>query len=991
MKLIVIKRDGTQENYNSDKIIKAISKSAKRINYNLSENEKLNIIKNVESNLVNEYVITVTNIHSLVERALDIVSPAVAKSYKDYRNYKKEFVYSTMDNIERKVNSMLNDVDRSNSNSNTRYISTKRTEIAKTFASEMYQKMFLPVSVIQALKDGYIYIHDLSDMLLPQFNCLDKNTRFVTSMGVKSFNDFEDGDIIEVLTPFGNWKKAIVRNYGKDILYELSFKRKNNIYKVKATKNHRWLLSNGEFTDNIKIGDKIYNPCNDTVRKSVFDMSKEEKFYWSWGFSFGDATKPNDKHNIKCRLRLCGEKNKYSSIFEELGFMKYNFDCEDSWYKVHDYFKEVPNFENKEQIIAFVIGYLNADGNLGNGINNLYRGIYAKSKEAQDLIRNLFPVAGVNITKETDLSGETTNYGVRNGNPINFGLINSFEKSITTKLIDIKPLYSDDVWCLEVEDDLSFILENGISTGNCCLCDYQNILNGGFQLEGIKYTEPKDIRTAVGQMGDIVQIISAQHFGGHTVPQVDRILAKYYEMSIEKEYNFIKSVSNLPEYQIMPLALKRAYRELKQAIQGFEIKMNTVVSARGSYPFTTLTFGDITNDVEADICRAILEVRMEGHGDKGFKKNLIFPKLVFLYNPEIHGENKEYEWLFDLAVKCSSKCMYPDFLSPNGHKKEGKWISPMGCRAYLSDYRDENTKELVYTGRFNIGAISLNLPMIYMKAKEEKKNFYDTLDFYLQMIRELLQQRYEYLGKAEASSNPLMFVEGGAYGGNLKPSDKIKPILKSATASFGITALNELTQLHLHKSIAEDNSFAKEVAQYIYDKVQEFKKEDGWLYALYGTPAESLCGTQVQQFRKLYGIIPNVSDRDYFSNSFHCHVSEEITPFEKQDKEIDIFKIISGGHIQYVRITKPDNILGLKSIIKRGMDMGYYQGINFNACVCEDCGTAGNDWGLTCPHCGSKNITEINRTCGYLGFSRKMGDRTFNDAKMCEIKDRKSM
>ena len=353
MKLIVIKRDGTQENYNSDKIIKAISKSAKRINYNLSENEKLNIIKNVESNLVNEYVITVTNIHSLVERALDIVSPAVAKSYKDYRNYKKEFVYSTMDNIERKVNSMLNDVDRSNSNSNTRYISTKRTEIAKTFSSEMYQKMFLPVSVIQALKDGYIYIHDLSDMLLPQFNCLDKNTRFVTSMGVKSFNDFEDGDIIEVLTPFGNWKKAIVRNYGKDILYELSFKRKNNIYKVKATKNHRWLLSNGEFTDNIKIGDKIYNPCNDTVRKSVFDMSKEEKFYWSWGFSFGDATKPNDKHNIKCRLRLCGEKNKYSSIFKELGFMKYNFDCEDSWYKVHDYFKEVPNFENTTIFIFF--------------------------------------------------------------------------------------------------------------------------------------------------------------------------------------------------------------------------------------------------------------------------------------------------------------------------------------------------------------------------------------------------------------------------------------------------------------------------------------------------------------------------------------------------------------------------------------------------------------------------------------------------------------
>lgn len=978
---LVIKRNGTHEYYNSKKIVSAIKKSANRIKYNFNKNEIKDIVSMVDKQILNEQVISVNDLHSYVEQALDVVCPRVAKSYKDYRNYKKEFVYSTIENIERKVNSMLTDVDRSNSNSNTRYISTKRTEVAKLFSSEMYQKMFLPVDVIQALKDGYIYIHDLSDMLLPQFNCLDRNTRFVTSMGVKSFNDFEDGDIIEVLTPFGNWKKAIVRNYGKDILYELSFKRKNNIYKVKATKNHRWLLSNGEFTDNIKIGDKIYNPCNDTVRKSVFDMSKEEKFYWSWGFSFGDATKPNDKHNIKCRLRLCGEKNKYSSIFEELGFMKYNFDCEDSWYKVHDYFKEVPNFENKEQIIAFVIGYLNADGNLGNGINNLYRGIYAKSKEAQDLIRNLFPVAGVNITKETDLSGETTNYGVRNGNPINFGLINSFEKSITTKLIDIKPLYSDDVWCLEVEDDLSFILENGISTGNCCLCDYKTILNGGFELEGIKYTEPKDVEVAVGQMGDILQIISAQHFGGHTIPEIDKVLSKYYKLTIEKEIAYAYDVINsLHDCQytldiknlnnIQNKAKERAYRELKQELQGFEMKMNTVVSARGSYPFSTLTFGDVENDYEAAVAKAILEVRMEGHGDIGFKKNLIFPKLVFLYNPEIHGEGKKYEWLFDLAIQCSSKCMYPDFLSPS-HKKEGHWISPMGCRAYLSDYRDPETKELVYVGRFNIGAISLNLPMIYMKAKTENKDFYFVLDGYLQMIRELLQNRYEYLGKAEASSNPLMFMEGGAYGGHLKSTDRIKPLLKSATASFGITALNELTQLHLHKSIAEDNSFAEKVSQYIYDKIQEYKKEDGWLYALYGTPAESLCGTQVIQFRKMYGIIPNVSDKDYFSNSFHCHVSEEITPFEKQDKEIDIFKIISGGHIQYVRVSNPKNIKALKSIITRGMDMGFYQGINFNACTCEDCGNTGHDWGLTCPKCGSSNITEINRVCGYLRICKK--------------------
>lgn len=831
------KRNGLLEEFDENKIINAISKSADRVNEVVDKTLSNNVINFVVNKVVGKELVEVKAIHGFVEEALDLFNPIISKSYKDYRNYKAEYGIYLMNDIEEQINKTLNEVDRENSNSNTRYISTKRTEIAQTFSKEMYQKMYLSKDVLSAIKDGYIYIHDLKDMLLPQFNCLDRSTRFVTSLGVKSFNDFEDGDIIEVLTPFGNWKKAIVRNYGKDMLYELSFKRKNNIYKVKATKNHRWLLSNGEFTDNIKIGDKIYNPCNDTIRKSVFDMSKEEKFYWFWGFSFGDATKPNEQHNIKCRLRLCGEKNKYSSIFEELGFMKYNFDCEDNWYKVHDYFKEIPDFKNKEQIIAFVIGYLNADGNLGNGINNLYRGIYAKSKEAQNLIRNFFPVAGVNITIEKDLSGKTTNYGVRNGNPINFGLINSFERSITTKLIDMKPLYIDDVWCLEVEDDLSFILENGISTGNCCLTDVKSILTGGFDIEGYHYTEPKDIKVAIGQLGDIVMIISAQHFGGNTTPEIDNILAPYYKLSIDKYENKYRELGIV---QYKEIARKDAYNDLKQSLQGLEIKLNTVVSARGSYPFTTFTFGDVTNEYEADICKALLEVRMEGHGLPNKKKTTIFPKLVFLYNDEIHGNNKEYEWLFDLSVKCSSKCMYPDYLSPKGHKREGYWVSPMGCRAFLSNYRDKNTNELVFIGRCNLGAVSLNLPMIFMKSKTENKDFYDILNYYLEMIRKFWINRYEYVGKAKASSNPLMFIEGGAYKGYLNSDDCIKPLLESWTASFGITALNELQILYNGKRLSEDNSFCVEVMNFINEKVDYFKEQDNHLYAIYNTP--KLCG-----------------------------------------------------------------------------------------------------------------------------------------------------
>lgn len=283
------------------------------------------------------------------------------------------------------------------------------------------------------------------------------------------------------------------------------------------------------------------------------------------------------------------------------------------------------------------------------------------------------------------------------------------------------------------------------------------------------------------------------------------------------------------------------------------------------------------------------------------------------------------------------------------------------------------------------------MPMIYMEALKTGKEFKDELYKYLQMIRELLLKRYQYLGKAKANSNPLMFMEGGAYKGNLKSEERISEILNSWTASFGITALNELTWLALGKPISEDNSFAVDTMQYINDVVDRFKKEDGKLYAIYSTPAETLAGVQAKQFRAKYGIIPNVSDKTYFTNSFHCHVSEDISPAEKQDKEVELFNMSKGGHIQYVRIGDTKNTEGLKAIIRRGMAKGLYQGVNFNACFCAGCGEHGEDWGETCPHCGSNKIIETNRTCGYMGYSRMMGDHTFNATKMDEIKDRVSM
>lgn len=304
---------------------------------------------------------------------------------------------------------------------------------------------------------------------------------------------------------------------------------------------------------------------------------------------------------------------------------------------------------------------------------------------------------------------------------------------------------------------------------------------------------------------------------------------------------------------------------------------------------------------------------------------------------------------------------------------------------------DENDKP-VYIGRNNLGAISLNLPMILAKARQESKDFYEVLDYYMEMIRKLHKRTYDYLGEMKASINPLMFCQGGFYGGHLSLNDKIRPLLKTSTMSFGFTALNELQELYNGKSLVEDGQFAIDVMTHINAKINQFKQEDKILYAIYGTPAESLCGTQVKQFREKYGIVHNVSDREYFSNSFHCHVTEDITPTQKQNLEKRFWNLSNGGKIQYVRYRSEKNLTAIRTLVDRAMKMGFYEGINMDKDYCEDCGHKGIDFeDERCPVCGSDNVVILNRVCGYLGYSKVHGKSRMNDSKMAEVKDRVSM
>ena len=614
-----------------------------------------------------------------------------------------------------------------------------------------------------------------------------------------------------------------------------------------------------------------------------------------------------------------------------------------------------------------------------------------------------------------------------------------------------KRVFLSDLEYDAIKDGYIYIHDLGarMDTYNCCLFDMGRVLQGGFEWEHIGYNEPKDIRTACNLISDVTLNCAAQQYGGFTIPEIDSILAPY----ARKSYNhYLKEYYEIAESEIVPgayvnetkahqWAMQHVERDICQGFQGFEHTFNTVASSRGDYPFVTMTGGCEEDEFGQLVWHCALKVRREGQGHPGKKRPAIFPKLVFLYTEKLHSKGKKMYNLFLEGVQTSAAAMYPDWLSldkPEGAKsaladvfakyhkfgvENSRWklgddgkvyenpdwvdaiVSPMGCRAYLSPlYQSGNLKPVdendkpVFHGRFNGGAVSLNLPMIYMKAKEENKDFFEVLEYYCNMIDKIHIKTYEFLSKLKASCNPVAFCEGGF--GKLGFNDEIRPLVDRITFSYGFTALHELQMLATGQSLYgvrnDENAIAWKAEKFINDYVNQKKKEreEGkvpYIAAIYATPAESLCGTQLNQFRDKYGIIKGVSDKAYFTNSFHMWVGEDITPWQKQDAEFKFFHESSGGHIQYCRFTSGMNTEYIAATIERAMKMGFYFGVNIEKSYCGDCGTEVEDGIDTCPHCGSHDITTINRVCGYLGYSRVDGTSKMNDAKLAEIADRKSM
>ena len=546
---------------------------------------------------------------------------------------------------------------------------------------------------------------------------------------------------------------------------------------------------------------------------------------------------------------------------------------------------------------------------------------------------------------------------------------------------------------------------------NCCLLNVGRIMKGGFRLENIDYTEPGSVAAAIAVASDIISTVAGNEYGGLTWPQVDENLSYYciksYKFYLQEYSKIIEDAGcTVDPRKADDYAYRKVKREVQQGYQGIEHTFNSVSSCRGDFPFLSFSFGHGRDRWAKLVSQTILETRMQGQGKPGGKVPVLFPKLIFTYSSELHAPGHICEDIFDLAAKCSKDTMYPDFLSLDAgytgemYKKTGKIIAPMGCRAFLSP--DYNEKGELLINRCNLGVISLNLPMIYQKSKVENKEFFTVLNYYMDLCRNIHLRTIEYLKKKlKGASNPLAFMEGGFDDGYVGANDSVEPILKHSTISYGYGGLAEVQKLYNGRDFNEDHDFAKKTIQHINHMLEVYKERDHVLYALYGTPGESWLPLACKQFVAKYGEIPGITDKGFFTNSFHVPVNIDITPIAKMELENEFFPYSKGGAISHVKIPAiGDEMLeGVKSLIRHAMALGNYQSINHAQNRCTDCGNhyIGRDdlsdaENYTCPKCGSTNVIGIRRMNGYLGYSRTLSGKTkFNKGKEKEFKLRRNL
>ena len=534
---------------------------------------------------------------------------------------------------------------------------------------------------------------------------------------------------------------------------------------------------------------------------------------------------------------------------------------------------------------------------------------------------------------------------------------------------------------------------------NCCLINISDMLDNGTVMNGKLIESPKSFQVACTVTTQIIAAVASNQYGGQSVDM--KHLGKYLRKSYNKFYDKLskKYSKVLNKSQIEDIVNARLKEELSAGVQTIQYQINTLMTTNGQSPFVTL-FLHLDKDDEyikenAMIIEEILTQRLEGiKNEKGVYITPAFPKLVYVLDENNCLQGGEYDYLTELACKCSAKRMYPDYISAKKMREiyEGNVFSPMGCRSFLSPWKDENGN-YKWEGRFNQGVVSINLPQIGILSQGDEQKFFEILDERLELCKEALMCRHHALLGITSDISPVHWQYGAI--ARLKKGEKIDKLLKGgySTLSLGYIGIYETTKLvkGVSHTTKEGEKFAIKLMKYLRNACDTWKKETGLGFALYGTPAESLCYRFARIDKEKFGSIKDVTDKGYYTNSYHVDVREKIDAFEKLKFESQFQPISSGGCISYVEIPNMQkNLDALRELIKFIYDNIQYAEFNTKSDYCHVCGFDGeiilnDDIEWECPNCGNKDHSKMNvtrRTCGYLG------ENFWNAGKTKEIKDR---
>lgn len=568
------------------------------------------------------------------------------------------------------------------------------------------------------------------------------------------------------------------------------------------------------------------------------------------------------------------------------------------------------------------------------------------------------------------------------------------------KLIPADILLAHDTGAIHFHD-MDYIMQPMF---NCCLINLEDMLTNGTVVNGKKIDSPKSFQVACTVTTQIIAQVASGQYGGQSINGIDRILAPFVRKSYNKYFE-TSLIEQKEVYGIEPdiekakkIAWMRTKKEVKDGIQTIQYQINTLMTTNGQAPFVTLFMhflpGFEFEKEAALIQQEILEQRYQGiKNEADVFVTPAFPKLIYVLDEHnVHPDSKYY-YLTKLAAKCTAKRMYPDYVSAKKMKElyEGNVFSPMGCRSFLAPWKDENG-DYKFDGRFNMGVVSLNLPQIAILANHSEEKFFEILEKRLELAKRALLLRYDLLKNATSDVSPIHWQYGALT--RLDKGEKIKPYLENgyATISLGYIGIYEASVLITGKSHTEkENDFALKVVRRLRQATDAWKKETKLGFALYGTPAESLTHRFASIDRRRFGEIKNVTDKGYYTNSYHVDVRENITVFDKFDFESQFQELSTGGMISYAEIPNMNNnIEAVETLVRYIYDHIMYAEFNTKSDYCHECGFDGeikvnenNEW--ECPNCHNTNkdkLTVIRRTCGYLG------ENFWNEGRTKEINAR---